>query len=588
MTESRINSILAADFGSVNTRALLFDLVDGGYRLVAADKGLTTIGSPIDDVQAGLAKVLQRMAEPTGRRFFDDAGSLIRPEQSERIGVDYFLTSTSSGNPTRAVLVGLYPKASLAAVRRAIAPFYIDAVAEVHLEDGLGNRARLNSIVHSRPQLILVTGGTDGGARTALMEMLALVRQAVTLMPLGNRPTVVYAGNSGLVTAVREMLSQLVEVLIAPNIHAGDGAALQAQLAAYFDESKRRQVKSFRRVAATTDSGIVPTARGIETMTAFFSRATKQDVLTIDVGSARAMLSHARKGSVHTVLRNDVGVGHSAASALELIGGEAVAKWLPFHPRKGELEQYALNKGLRTASVPLDMRERYIEYALLRAGIRYLLGEMRGQVSGAAPQFDVSNLGLILVAGATITGSTQGALDMMLLADALACEGIVQVRSDPQGALPALGMLAAIEPTAVVQLVASGVVEQVGTLIRLSGTAASGATALKIKVKPAAGDAFEREIVAGDLWHLPLPANSSVDLRMQTRRGLSVGGKRKLRLQVQGGRGGILFDARLNARDLAKTQTERALMMLRWFAAVTGQEDPVVIPESWLAPPDGG
>ena len=32
--------------------------------------------------------------------------------------------------------------------------------------------------------------------------------------------------------------------------------------------------------------------------------------------------------------------------------------------------------------------------------------------------------------------------------------------------------------------------------------------------------------------------------------------------------------------------TERAVNMLRWFAAVTGEDQPVMIPESWLVAPD--
>ena len=128
MTEPRINSILAADFGSVNTRALLFDKVDGAYRLVGQGAGPTTIGSPIDDVQVGLASILRKMSEATGRRFFDDAGRIIRPEQVDRVGVDFFLTTTSAGQPLRAVLVGLYPQVSIAAARRAIAPFFIGMV----------------------------------------------------------------------------------------------------------------------------------------------------------------------------------------------------------------------------------------------------------------------------------------------------------------------------------------------------------------------------------------------------------------------------------------------------------------------------
>ena len=478
------------------------------------------------------------------------------------------------------MLVGLYPQVSIAAARRAIAPFYIDTVAEVHLEDGLGAKGRLNRIMHSRPQLIIITGGTDGGARAVLLEMLALTREAVSLMPQSNRPAVLYAGNSSLATSAREMLSQQAEVLIAPNIRQGGREALdpvQAALARYFDNVKRHS-KSFQRIASMSDSGLAPTARGVETMTAFFARSLDKGVLTIDCGSARTMLSLARKGTLQTAIRNDLGLGHSAAAALELIGEEKISRWLPFHPRKGELAQYTLNKGLRSSSVPLDMRERYIEYALLRAAIRQMRSEL-GQLDGG-------QVGLVLMAGATLTGSGLGALDMLLLADALELEGLVEVKSDRFGVLPTLGTLASVVPRAVVQLIIGNALEHVGSLVRVSGQAAAGATAVKVKTEREKGEIIEREVVVGDVWHLPLPATSAVDLRVQTRRGLSIGGKRRLRIQVQGGRGGVLIDARLDAQMKAKTMTERAVNMLRWYAAVTGQEGPVAIPESWLAAPD--
>ena len=58
-----------------------------------------------------------------------------------------------------------------------------------------------------------------------------------------------------------------------------------------------------------------------------------------------------------------------------------------------------------------------------------------------------------------------------------------------------------------------------------------------------------------------------------------------MRLQLPGGCGGLLFDARLDAMA-SGTMSERAVKMLRWFAAVTGQERPVAIPEDWLAAPE--
>ncbi len=581
MSDTKIKSILAADFGSVNTRALLFDVVEGEYRLVAQGRSRTTIGSPVDDAHIGLSSVLREMAVATGRRFLDEQGSVIRPEQANRVGVDYYVTTASAGQALRMVLVGLYPGHDLGAAQRAIAPFYIKVAAAVHLEDGLGPKGRLNRIVHSRPQLILVTGGTDGGVRAVLLEMLSVVRQAVALLPMGSRPTVIFAGNSSLTTAVREMLSQQAEVLIAPNIVGGGEntwEAAQTVLASVLGDHKWHG-RSFQRVAAMTDSGISPTARGVETMTAFFSRALQQDVLAIDIGSARSTLSLAGNGRVWTGIHNDIGMGHSAASALELIGEEAVSDWLPFYPRKGELAQYVLNKGLRLENVPREMRERTIDYALLRAGLRYMLRAARESGSSAV---DPARVGMVLVAGAAMTGGGQGALDMLMLSDALQCAGVLRVKADPHGALSALGALATRQPMAVVQL-ANSVLEDVGTLICASGKSTADATALKVSVRLENGELLRREIADGDVWRLPLESGATAEVRIQARRGLTVGGKRRLRLQLTGGRGGLLFDARLDSLEKESSLTVRAVNMLRWFAAVSGADEPVVIPESWLA-----
>ena len=111
MSETTINSILAADFGSVNTRALLFDIAEGEYRLVAQGRGRTTIGSPVDDAHLGLATVLREMAEATGRRFLDEQGNVIRPEREDRVGIDYFLTTASAGSCSAHCAGGLVSRA---------------------------------------------------------------------------------------------------------------------------------------------------------------------------------------------------------------------------------------------------------------------------------------------------------------------------------------------------------------------------------------------------------------------------------------------------------------------------------------------
>ena len=582
MPKSRRGSILAIDFGSVNTRALLFDVVDGAYRLVAHGRGRTTIDFPNDDVFVGLGHILDDIAVATGRQFFDELGRLVKPEQSDRYGVDYCITTTSAGDSLRVVVVGLLPHISMAPALRAISSFYMEPVAAIHLEDERDDEERIHEIASSLPDLIFICGGTDGGARTPMLALLSLVKQAVALMPVANRPTILYAGNRDLADHARQLLGQLAEVMAAPNIRPTEArealAPAQLALAQIYSDYKKRRGFSFHHIAAMSDSGILPTVHGFEKMTAFFARIIGGNVISMDVGSARTLLSMSVGGQVKTLIYNDIGMGHSAAALLERVGEDAVAEWLPFYPKPGELAKYARGKGLRLEALPLGMRERYIEYALLRSGLRFALAAAGGK----------QEVDLIVMAGATLTGSAYSALDMLLLVDALQPVGIAQVKADQRGALAALGALALTEPVAVVQLLASDVIEHLGTVINASGQAAAGSRAMKLQLMEA-GRGIDRDIEVGEVWHYaPASPEAEVEVRIQTERGFRIGGKRRLRLRLRGGTAGLLFDARGRPLSMGASLAERVANMSRWFAAVTGQEGTVMIPESWFADSPNG
>ena len=91
VSEQRSGSILAVDFGNVQTRALLIDLVDGFYRLVARGEARTTAGFPANDARLGLNRVVEQITAVTGRNLLTTDGKVISPEQNDRSGVDYFV-----------------------------------------------------------------------------------------------------------------------------------------------------------------------------------------------------------------------------------------------------------------------------------------------------------------------------------------------------------------------------------------------------------------------------------------------------------------------------------------------------------------
>src|SRR3972149_6639237 len=65
------DTLLAVDVGSINTRASLFDVVDGRYRLVATGKSTSTAGPPLFDVSAGGRNALDQGRSITGRKLVE-------------------------------------------------------------------------------------------------------------------------------------------------------------------------------------------------------------------------------------------------------------------------------------------------------------------------------------------------------------------------------------------------------------------------------------------------------------------------------------------------------------------------------------
>jgi hypothetical protein len=294
--------------------------------------------------------------------------------------------------------------------------------------------------------------------------------------------------------------------------------------------------------------------------------------MTVDVGSADSTLSTAFDGRVTTVIRTDIGLGHSAESLLGIVGKEAVESWLPFVTTPNQVRHYALNKTLRPASVTETLKGLYLEHGLLRTGIRVLLETARPQWVNAAADL-MPPLALIIGAGAGLTHTGHPGFNALLLLDAIQPTGVTLLRADAHGLIAALGALAAINPEAVVQVADGGSLERLGQAVSVTGQPAFGKTALKVRITTADGAVIRQDVLGGHLWVYPLGVGRKADVEVRTARGLSIGGKRRVRFEAVGGSAGLIFDARGRPLVLGDNPQARAAQMPMWVSEVTG--DPI-------------
>lgn len=583
MSVNRSGSILAADFGSVYTRALLIDVVDGVYRLIARGEALSTYAYPIDDVSVGLDRALRELSEVTGRQFVGGDGRVITPESGGRTGVDFFVATASLGRPLQTVLVGLVGEVSVNSGLRAAAGTYINIAEVISLDDGRSEEERLNAILLSRPDLIFITGGTDKGAENALLELSGVARLAVSLTDPKHKPLVVFAGNRMLHTKINALFEGLTSVLVADNVRPSLDEehleAAQLQLGKAFDEYKAQQGAGFQIVGESSNVGVLPTAQSYSRIVEYLGRIRPNTPITaVDMGSAVSIAATAFNDECKTSIRTDIGMGHSAYALLHAAGLEAVRQWIPFIVSPVEVVNYALNKSLRPATIPATVRDLHLEHALLRAGISHLVNSMTMQ------QHRQHN-GVIIGAGSALTRVGSKAYTAMLLLDALQPSGITELYADFFGLIPALGALALVTPSAVVQLLDGDGLERLGTSVCVSGSEIKPGKAALYAKFVIDGEVFEQEIEGGTLWTLPLGTGKRINAELRViGRGLHIGGKRKLKLTLEGGSAGVIFDARGRPLLLAADPAARAVQMPAWTAQVTG--DPLIpIDERWLGDP---
>lgn len=581
---NHIRSILAADFGSVYTRAVLIDLVDGEYRLVARGEGRTTDGFPVFDLAVGFERIIRELAEDTGRILSDQGRRIITPETSKREGVDLFALSASIGRPLRATVIGLMPNVSIQSAIRATTGTYIDVGAVVSLDDQRTEEEKLNTILLSYPDVIFLTGGTNDGAEGMVMRHAELALLAIRLIPVERRPSVVYSGNETLQTAIHELFEPYTTVLIADNLRPSlEKERLEVaryQLGRAFDRYKESRQKSFAKVSERSQTGILSSARGQTIVAEYLSKVEKANVAIVDAGSASFSLAVAENGKVYSSIRTDLGLGHSAPNALETVGIEALRQWLPANVSASELYNYALNKSVRPGSIPMNNWDLYLEHAFLRAGMRRALIDANPEWQTKPPAFS-----WIIACGSALTRTGNAGYDAMLLLDSVQPAGVTVLETDPFGLIPAMGSIAAQAPQAVVQLLEGGNLTRLGIAFSASGKPRKiNATALTVTIQPQGSKKKTKlKVLGGRLLVYPLGAGEYATVTVSCGWGLTINGKKRVKLNVEGGTLGLIFDARGRALPLGDNATKRAQQLPQWVADATG-DDLIDVPERWLEP----
>ncbi|HSO26582.1 MAG TPA: glutamate mutase L [Anaerolineales bacterium] len=575
-------SLLALDIGSVNTRALLFDIVDGRYRFLAAGSARSTAGAPYHDVGEGVRQAIDDLQRVTGRTLIGADEQILMPTGADGSGIDSFAVTSSAGPPLGVVVVGLLENVSLDSAHRLAQTILTGQLESISLNDRRKADERIDRIVAMRPDVIIVAGGTECGASQSLLKLLEAVGLACYLLPESQRPAVLYAGNSDLEEEVQSTIGGICHLQVAPNIRPTlDVEALDpahTHLVDIYRRVRTRQIPGFEDLTNRSKGGFVPTATAFGRIIRFLAQATgpKKGVLGVDLGASAASIISAYQDKLALGVYPEYGLGAGLAKLLNEISLKEISRWLSLDIADLTVRDYLYQKALYPESLPATPEDLAIEQALARVVLRLALQKaMPGFPAGIPtvgpgllPRFEP-----IVASGGTLGKAPTLAQSLLMLLDGLQPTGATTVVLDQNIIMPALGAAAAINPLAPVQVLDSTAALYLGTVISPAGSSRPGTPILRVKISYPSGHETTLDVKQGALEVLPLPLGQSATLRLTPLQRLDVGMDGPGRggaLQVHGGALGVVIDARGRPLVLPEDAGRRRELFSKWMWTLGG------------------
>lgn len=579
--QSELDSLLAIDIGEVHTRAVLFEVVEGRYRFLAVGVAPSTASAPYHHIGEGIRLALDDLQEITGRRLVGDDQRLIMPGQEDGSGVDQFVASMSAGPPLKVAVVGLLEEISLESACHLANTTYAEIVERFSINDYRRPEERLDALLKVRPDVIVVAGGSEGGATDSVMRLVDSVGIACSLLPREIRPEVLYAGNQAVTERVRSVLANQVNLKLIPNVRPDldteqvDPGHLA--MAEAFRVVRSRQIQGVKELDAWTGRRLLPSATAIGRVVRFLSRVydPAKGVLGVDVGASATSVAAGFDGKLILGVYPGLGLGTHLPEILETISLESITRWLQEDAGVNYVRDYIFQKSLYPGSLPVTAEDLAIEQALARQVIQIALLNLRASFPKEKSPGSVAFPAMepVLASGSVLTSAPTLGQSLMILLDAVQPVGVTTLVLDQHNLMAPMGAASAVNPVLVVQVLESSTFLNLATVISPIAAVRTGTPILRLRLAIDSGDELSMDIKQGSLEALPIPPGQPARLKLHPlhKADVGMGGPgRGGSVRVIGGALGVIIDARGRPLRLPQDTGRRRELMKKWLWALGG------------------
>ena len=602
--DREINSVLATDCGSTTTKAILIEKVGDEYRLIVRGEAPTTVEAPFEDVTAGARNAIREVEELTGKTFLTEKG-VITPRQADGTGVDIYMSTSSAGGGLQMMVAGVVKTMTAESAARAALGAGAIVMDVISVDDGRKPHEKIQRIRHLRPDMILLSGGIDGGTITHVVEIAELISAAEPKPRLGigfNLP-VIYSGNKDARPHITSSLGHKVDLRIVDNLRPvlerENLGPAREEIHNLFMEHVMAQAPGYNKLMQWSPVPIMPTPGAVGICMQTASREYELSVIGVDIGGATTDVFSVFGEFFNRTVSANLGMSYSICNVLLEAGTANIRRWLPFDIDEGDLRNRIRNKMIRPTTIPQTLDDLIIEQAISREALRLAfihhkslavglrgvhkqrtIGDTFEQTGSGDSYINLMDLGLLIGSGGVLSHAPRRAQSALMMLDAFQPEGLTMLAVDSIFMMPQLGILSTVHAKASMQVFDRDCLIKLGSSISAagpSGSAKLGDACLKVELE-IDGNKVVEEVPYGKLKLIPLADGKTAKVVISPARQFDVGKGpgHSLESTVTGGVVGVVIDSRGRPFAPPEDAVLRKAKLIDWFSALNLYPEGVV------------
>jgi uncharacterized protein (TIGR01319 family) len=583
--------ILATDCGSTTTKAILIEKRGDEYRLIVRGEAPTTVEAPFEDVTKGVLNAVMEVEELSKVKILDGEDIIKKVQNGE--GVDFYVSTSSAGGGLQMMVAGVVLTMTAESAARAAlgaGAIVMDVIAS---NDGRLPHEKIERIRNLRPDMILLSGGIDGGTVSHVVELAELIKAADPRprFGVGYQLPVIYAGNKDardiILKTLKENTALVVVENIRPVLERENLNPARHKIHDQFMEHVMAHAPGYKELMQMTDVPIMPTPGAVGLLVETVAKTEKITVIGVDIGGATTDVFSVFQETFNRTVSANLGMSYSISNVLAESGIENIVRWLPMEIDERDLRNRIRNKMIRPTTIPHTLEDLKLEQAIAREALRLAFEQHKSMavglkgiqkertISDAFSQsmtgetlIDLLGLNLIIGSGGILSHAPRRNQAALMLIDAFLPEGITRLAVDSIFMMPHLGVLSTVHEKSATEVFNKDCLIQLGTCIAPVGEGKEGTNVLKMKIEYDGGKREEHLGKYGEVKLIPLPVNKKAKISLHPEKGFDVGnGKGKeIEVAVQGGVVGTILDCRGRPFRLPQDKRKRIEQLNKWFA----------------------